>query len=834
MERERNLSVPSFPVLDVLQDIRQHLSENSTLILKSPPGSGKSTVLPLYLYRQPWLSDGKIILLEPRRLAARSVAARLAEQLNEAPGLTVGYRIRFESRESTQTKILVVTEGILVRMLQNDPSLQDVGLVIFDEFHERSLQADLSLVLTLESIKIFRPDLKLLIMSATLEDENLSRFLKSPVVRCEGKMFPIDYRYRAYDQQKPLSVQVASLTMKAFNETSGDLLVFLPGTAEINRTYDLLLTQSLAARVLKLYGDLPFQEQQGVLLPDSSGRRKIILTTSIAETSLTIEGITTVVDSGFSRVPKFDPGSGLTRLVTIAVTADSATQRAGRAGRLGPGICYRLWAANLNTNLIPTRKPEILEADLSSVVLEILSWGIPDPMKLDWPDPPPTGHIDQAKDLLTLLGAVEGNQITNTGKRIADLPIHPRLGKMLLAASERLKALACDLAAILEEKDPMPKNQGADLSLRLSALIKFRAGERFGFDHAVLVRINKLSALWRSMVGLPERSAPTNYIDEEIGYLIALAYPDRIARQLGRHSERYRLGNGRTLLLDKHDPLINSEWIVVPSADAGNTQGKIFLACSFDPKEFPEMVRNHQTLLWDDSFQQIKQVEQRLIGSLVVAERVVTISKSEDAQALILNKIRENGLSWSGAFNAAESLLSRMGSLRKWQIEEPWPSVNESDLLDTMEEWLQPFLLNVYSKSALERLDWHQIFKSTIPFGLQSRIDILVPEKLEVPSGSFIAIKYFQNGEPPELHVRLQEVFGWTETPRINNGSIPLKMHLLSPGFKPVQVTGDLKSFWSNAYHEVRKELRVRYPKHSWPEDPWTAIAVRGVPRRRS
>jgi len=831
--KEQKFSRSSFPVLDALPEIQNCLLHNSSLVLKSPPGSGKSTILPLFLFREPWLADKKIVILEPRRLAARSVAARLADQLEEELGQTVGYRIRFESRQSSQTKILVVTEGILVRMLQQDPSLQEVGLVIFDEFHERSLQADLSLVLTLESIRIFRPDLKILVMSATLDDENLSRFLKAPMVRCEGKVFPIEFRYRPLEQQKLLSVQVASLTLKALQETNGDLLVFLPGTAEINKCYDLLLAESLDTEVLKLYGDLPFQEQQRVLLPDRSGKRKIILSTSIAETSLTIEGISTVVDGGFSRVPKLDPGSGLTRLVTIPVTADSATQRAGRAGRIGPGVCYRLWAVHQNANLITTRKPEILEADLSSVLLEILSWGIGDPFKLEWPDAPPSGHVEQAFDLLSMLGAVENRQITAMGRRMSELPLHPRLSKMLLAAPVHLRAMACDLAALLEEKDPLPKNSGTDLSLRLALLRKFRVGDKVGSDHHLLTRITKLSALWQKMLGWSDRTDTSEIQDHTIGQLMALAYPDRIARQMGRHNERYRLGNGRTLMLDKNDPLINSGWIVVPSADAGQSQGRIFLACSFDPDKFPEMVHHHQVLVWDDSGQQIKQAEQKLIGSLIVSERTVGVSKAEEAQSLIIQKIRENGLSWAGALNTAEQLLSRIGSLKNWRTNEAWPSVLESDLLSTLEHWLLPFLLNVYSRAALERLDWNEIFRSMLPFELQGRLDTLAPEKLEVPSGSRIAIRYMTNGDTPELHVRLQEVFGWTETPRINQGTIPIKIYLLSPGFKPVQVTGDLKSFWSNAYHEVRKELRARYPKHSWPEDPWSAVAVRGVPKRK-
>ena len=772
-------------------------------------------------------------MLEPRRLAARSVAVRLAEQLNEVPGQTVGYRIRFESKESAETKILVVTEGILIRMLQQDPALQDVGLVIFDEFHERSLQADLSLVLTLESTKIFRPDLKILIMSATLEDEQLSRFLNAPVVRCEGKLFPIEYRYRPFDTQKPISLQVASLTLKALHETVGDLLVFLPGTAEINKCYDLIRSEPIEAVVLKLYGDLPFQEQQRVLLPDRSGKRKIILSTSIAETSLTIEGITAVVDSGFSRVPRFDPGSGLTRLVTIPVTADAATQRAGRAGRLGPGVGYRLWSPHQNVNLAPNRKLEILEADLSSVLLEILSWGIDDPLKLDWPDPPPHGHIDQAYELLSMLGAVENMRITEMGRRMSEWALHPRLSKMLLASPMQLQPLACDLAAILEEKDALSKTSGADLLLRVHALRNFREGDKIGSDSNALTRILKLSNVWRSSLGCMDQPYFSKNFDNDIGQVIALAYPDRIGRQMGRHNERYRLGNGRTLLLDKNDPLINSEWIVVPSADAGQVHGRIFLACSFNPEKFPEMMHQHHALLWDDSVQQVKQVEQKLIGSLIVAERTVTISKTDDAQALIMSKIRENGLNWSGALKDSEQLLARVGSLKKWRANENWPSIIETDLLKTLEDWLSPFLLNIYSKSALERLDWNVIFRSMLPFELQNLLDGLAPEKLEVPSGSRIALKYLPNGDTPELHVRLQEVFGWLDTPKINQGTVPIKIHLLSPGFKPVQVTADLKSFWSNAYHEVRKELRARYPKHSWPEDPWSALAVRGVPRRK-
>ena len=493
------------PVEEALPELLRQLGEQNTVLLNAPPGAGKSTLVPLALLDEPWLNNKHIILLEPRRIAARSVAARMAEILNEQPGETVGYRIRFESAESEKTKILVVTEGILVRMLHDDPSIAETGLVIFDEFHERSLQADLSLLLTLESRKIFRKDLKVLLMSATLQSEKLSAFLNAPIVNSSGRQHNITFRYLGSDAAIPLIRQVTLAVLTAINETKGDILVFLPGTGEILRTAQALEEQSLPALICPLYGELPFQKQKQAILPDSQGRRRVILATSVAETSLTIEGVTAVIDSGLARIPRFDPQSGLTRLVTVPVTSDAAVQRAGRAGRLGPGTCYRLWEEKQTNHLVPERKPEILEADLSALVLDLLNWGLTDLFNLNWIDTPPHGHIRQAIDLLKLLDAVDDHgTLTAKGRKMADLPLHPRLAHMLLSAGHdrQLQSLACDVAALLEERDPLGRNAGANLWLRLRELKRHRDKERTSADRGIIERIEKLGKSWRRLLGV--------------------------------------------------------------------------------------------------------------------------------------------------------------------------------------------------------------------------------------------------------------------------------------------------------------------------------------------
>jgi ATP-dependent helicase HrpB len=824
----------SYPVLEILDELRQTLHTAPITILQAPPGAGKSTVLPLKLMDEPWITGKKIIMLEPRRLAARSVAERMADVLNEEAGGQIGYRVRFDTRVSARTKVEVVTEGILTRMLQSDPTLEEAALIVFDEFHERSLHADLALALCLQVQQLLRPDLKILIMSATLDGATLSSLLgNAPVVTSQGRQFPVTLKYAAQDSDEHISARVTSAIRRAMAEEEGDVLVFLPGVGEIKRVFDNLQNESINAVVHPLYGDLTFRKQQEAILPRKDGVRKIVLATSIAETSLTIEGVKVVIDSGLSRVPRFDPRSGLTRLETTKVTRDSADQRAGRAGRLGPGVCYRLWTQGANLFLVDQRKPEIQEADLAPMLLELAQWGVHNVNDLTWVTPPPAGAVSQARDLLVQLEALDEG-ITARGKKMLQLPTHPRLAHLLLIAQEENKpaflALATDVAALLEERDPLDRNAGADLTLRVEVIRKWRTGERVAAERNVLERIEKLAANWRRILKVQvDNSAP---VDTEIGRLLWGAYPERIAQQQGKHVARFKLGNGRMVSLGSHDPLIREQWICVAHLDAGSGEGKVFLAAPLHPDDLREHALEKTNVRWDDGRGMMVATRERRIGPLIFESRPVAVSDDEKRLAVIFAHIRDKGLRILGDPVAREELQARILSLHKWRPDESWPPVSDEYLLATMEAWLTPFLNDVTKETELNRLDIHAIVCSILPWDKQQVLDKLAPVRIAVPSGSMIKVNYNKEGSPPVVEVRLQEMFGLSQTPEVNEGRTKVLLHLLSPGYKPVQVTQDLKSFWETTYHEVRKELRMRYPRHHWPEDPWTAEAVRGARRR--
>lgn len=826
----------SLPVEDILPDLFERLESHETVILTAPPGAGKSTIVPLRLLDQPWMKGRKIIMLEPRRIAARSVAVRMAQLIEEEIGQSVGYRIRFESKETDSTRLLVVTEGILIRMLQEDPALTGIGLVIFDEFHERSLQADVSLLLARESKKIFSSDVKLLIMSATIQSDRLSGFFDAPVVQSSGRLFEITNRYLGGDFNDPLPGRIVAAVHQAERETGGDILVFLPGTGEIMKVFSMLEEQSFPLLICPLYGELPFQSQQKAVQPDPQGRRKVILSTSVAETSLTIEGVTTVIDSGLSRVPRFDLQTGMNRLVTITVTRDSADQRAGRAGRLGPGVCYRLWDEKKTFHLNPSRKPELLEADLAPVILDLLNWGVDDLFNISWMDAPPQGHILQALDLLKSLEAVDHkNQLTEKGRKMAKMPLHPRLAHLLLEAGQipGCITLGCDIAATLEERDPIGRNSGADLCLRLKELKAFRSREKTTGDRSVLERIDRLSFIWRSAVG--QKSAGVQWPEHyEIfsGKLLAAAYPDRIARQLERFGNRYRLSTGKVVCLGKADPLIHASWLVVANGDSGAGEGKIFLAASIEENQLPGLPTEKNILRWDDKSEQVVQEREIWKSSLLISRSELKDYSGIDCSSIITEKIREKGLEWAGVSEDFLQLMARLNSLSVWNPASEWLTSSEQTLLDSLDDWLLPFLNSVRSRQSLQRLDWVMMIRTWIGYQKIQKLEMLAPDRISVPSGSQIKINYFPDGRNPELHVRLQEIFGWTTNPTVNQGKVPIVLHLLSPAFRPVQITTDLTSFWQKGYFEVRKELRSRYPKHSWPEDPLTAIAVRGVKRK--
>jgi ATP-dependent helicase HrpB len=825
-----------YPVLEILADLKTKLLHNKVVILQAPPGAGKSTILPLHLLDEPWLGKKKIIMLEPRRLAARAVATRMASLRDEAVGATVGFRIRFENNVSAETQLEVVTEGILTRKIQNDNTLDGIGLVIFDEFHERSLQADLALALCVQVQQVLREDLRILIMSATLDGEGLSLLLgNAPVITSQGKLFPIEFRYYNFDPEAPIAVRMARAIRKALQENSGDVLAFFPGAGEIKRAQDLLETEGVGADLYPLYGDLSMRKQQEAILPDPHGRRKVVLATSLAETSLTIEGITVVIDCGYSRIPKFDPRSGLTRLDTVRITKDSATQRAGRSGRLGPGVCYRLWSEGLNASLVAARSPEILESDLAPMMLELAQWGVKKMDEIIWITQPPAGAVAQATELLEQLEAIKDKTITARGKRMLQLPTHPRIAHMLLSAEgndRKLLALATDVAALLEERDPLGKTAGVDLTLRLEALRKWRAGERVSAERNILERLERLAESWRKIFKIQsDNSIP---VDTEVGKLVVAAYPERIAQQTQKGSERYKLANGRIVKLPDHDALMRDTWLSVAHLDAGSGEGKIFLAAPLNHEDLYDLAYEEEVIRWDATRGMVTGALEKRMGNLVLETKPLATIPSDKRIKILCEVVRKEGLKILGWSDAEDQWQARVMSLKTWRPEEPWPDVSEENLLNTIEEWLSAYLTQAHKLTDLARLDLKAILTGILPYEIYLRIETLAPSALEVPSGSMIPLKYFSHGQSPVMEVRLQEVFGLLETPAVNQGKERVIMHLLSPGYKPVQVTQDLKSFWQTAYHEVRSELRIRYRKHSWPEDPWTAKAVRGVVKKRN
>jgi ATP-dependent helicase HrpB len=669
--------ITQYPVLEVLPQLKKALENNPLVVLQAPPGAGKSTVLPLHLIEEDWLYGNKMIMLEPRRLAARSVAMRMAEELDQQVGETIGYRVRFETKVGSSTKVEVVTEGILTRMIQSDNSLDGIGLVIFDEFHERSLQSDLALALCYQVQQVLRPDLKILIMSATLDTEKISTlFNKAPVIASGGKQFPVEIKYLNAVSDHPISNIVAKAIKQATREQDGDILVFLPGVGEIMRVMDLLREENIPANIVPLFGDLNFKKQQEAILPDPNGFRKIVLATSIAETSLTIEGITTVIDCGYSRVPRFDPRSGLTRLETVRVTQDAADQRAGRAGRLAPGVCYRLWSEAILRQLQPSRKPEILEADLASLMLELANWGIKKVSDLFWITEPPEGSVKQAEELLLNLEAIAEDKITERGKAMLKLPTHPRIAHMLLSSgTQTQKKLACDIAAILEERDPLDKSAGADLSLRVEVLRKWRTGEKASADKNVLDRIEKLSAAWRKIFKLDvDNSIPS---DKEIGLLIFEAYPERLAQQLDEQSERFKLANGRVAKLPSHDPLIFQKWLAIAHLDSGTGEGKIFLAAPMDVDDIKHHASESVVVKWDKEKEMITAFTEVRIGKVVLSVKPNNQYSDEQRVKTLCNAIREEGLKLLNWTEEENQWQARLMSLRRWRADENWPDVSD-------------------------------------------------------------------------------------------------------------------------------------------------------------
>ena len=818
------------PVADIIDEVKNHLTNHNTLIVNAPPGAGKSTLLPLTLLSENWLAGKKIIMLEPRRLAAKTIATRMAELWGDKVGETIGYRIRFENRVSAQTKIEVVTEGILTRMLHTDNALENVGLVIFDEFHERSLFADVAMALCREAQQILRPDLRMMVMSATLNMPQLTALLNCPVAVSEGKQYPVEVKYVGEGDAFLLPETTSQVIVKAVKENEGDVLVFLPGEGEIKKCAELLKGKLLDFAIHPLYGQLPQREQFAAIMPNKNGKRKVVLATSIAETSLTIEGVKIVIDSGFARVSKFDPKSGLSRLETVQITKDSADQRAGRAGRLSAGVCYRMWTKANQERMIEHRIPEIMEADLAALVLDMAKWGISNLNQLTWLSPPPKASVMQAVDVLTNLNALDSNKrITEHGKEIHQLPCHPRIAQMLLKAKQdNAIALATDIAAILEERDPLPKDIGIDINLRIEALRRSRqnnsAGNRFG-------RIEKVAESYRKMLNQEAENGPVD--DHETGLLLAYTYPERIAFARPGNNAQFQLANGKIAAIGHRDNLANEPWLAVAHIDTRDGLGKIFMASPLNPKDLLPLVKEREVITWDTRKGGLIATKDLRIGSIVLQSKPLAAPSEEHLVAAICTAIKNEGEALLNFDEAFTQLQNRILSVCKWNQYKDWPDVSTDELLLNNMDWLGFYLPKVKRPDDLKKINLSEALLQYLSWDQQQTLNTLAPAKINVPSGSNIGIEYLANGETPILSVRLQEVFGMADTPTINNGKIPLVLHLLSPGFKPVQVTSDLRSFWNNTYFEVKKELKRRYPKHAWPDDPWTEKAVaKGGPRR--
>lgn len=816
------------PIVEILDEIKSQLQQENTLIVHAPPGAGKSTLIPIALFEEAWLKGQKIIMLEPRRLAARSIAMRLAELLGEKVGETVGYRIRFETRIGENTKIEVVTEGILTRMLHGDNTLEGVGLVIFDEFHERSIHADVALALCRESQQVLRPDLKIMVMSATLNMPQLIQSLKAPVVESKGRQYPVDIEYVGDQDLFMIPEMTANTIVKASKVHEGDILVFMPGQGEIMKCADILKPKLKGFSIHPLFGQLPYNKQKAAILPDREGRRKVVLATNIAETSLTIEGVKVVVDTGFGRTMKWDPKSGLSRLETVQVSKDSADQRAGRAGRLSPGVCYRMWSKTTDGRLQEHRTPEILESDLASLALDLASWGISDPLSLTWLSPPPRGAWQAAVQTLHEVEALENGRITEHGKEVHRLPCHPRLAHMMLMAEEDgLVSLAADVASLLEERDPLGREAGIDINSRIEVLRTHRREGRKGgrFD-----RIEKVAGSYRQLFN--EEVDNDSFDPYETGLLLTHAFPERIAFARPGNNAQFKLANGRIAMAGHKDDLAHESWLAIANLDARDGMGKIFMASPLNPKDLAPRVKEVEVVEWDTEDGGLNASKDLRIGSIVLKSVPLPDPDPSHLKDAVVRAIKKEGrtlLDWN---EEVEQLQNRVVCLRKWQPSHNWPDLSTDTLLMTNEEWLAPYLNDVKKPQDLKKINLYEVLLHAMEYDKQQELHRLAPAKMEVPSGSSIKIMYRDNGEAPVLAARVQELFGMAETPTVNEGNTPMLIHLLSPGYKPVQVTSDLKNFWNETYFEVRKDLKGRYPKHHWPDDPWTAEAVRGVKRR--
>ena len=836
------------PIDEIIPSLRAALATRTVAVLEAPPGAGKTTRVPLALVNEPWLAGAKLLMLEPRRLAARAAASYMASLLGEEVGHTVGYRVRGETRISKRTRIEVVTEGVLARLLSSDAALEGIGLVIFDEFHERSLHADLGLALVLETQRHLREELRVLVMSATLDGVAVSALLAdeggpAPVLRSEGRMFPIETHYRAPRRDERVEATTARVIREALDATEGDVLVFLPGAGEQRRVAERLTGEAMTGvRVYTLHGSMPLGEQDAALAPARPGTRKVVLSTSVAETSLTVAGVRVVVDCGWSRVPRYDASAGLTRLHTVRVSRASADQRRGRAGRTAPGVSYRLWDQHEDHTLLPSTRPEIVDADLSSIALELADAGISDPTTLRWLDVPRAGPFAQARALLAQLGALdEAGRITSHGRGMAALPLQPRLAHLALTAAERdALALGAAIAALLEERD-IVRYDGlppqSDMRLRTELL------RRDGVQGAVGVAVDRdgvrrvrqtADELARRTAGGRQGAAAsrTSWDDADTGSLLALAYPDRVAQRRSGADPRYLLRNGSGAVLAKHDALHDAPYLAIADLEGTSPEARIMRAAPITleelRKDFGDQFVRVQLVEWDERTKAVRARKRTMLGAIVIDDVVWTDADRGIVLHTVLDAIRaqlqRGGIEALPFSQAASRLRERMAFVHAH--DESWPDVSVLALSASLEEWAGPYLSGVRTWAQLASVDWHEAMQSLMPWSQRSALERLAPTHLEVPSGSRIALDY-SDATAPVLAVKLQEVFGWSSTPMLMDGRVPLTLQLLSPAQRPVQVTRDLAGFWRSSYFEVRKELRGRYPRHPWPEDPLTAEATR-------
>lgn len=880
-----------FPITPLLPRVRASLATHPRLVLDAPPGAGKTTQVPPALLDEAWLAGRKIVLLEPRRIAARAAAAFMAAQRGEAVGQTVGYRIRFESRISAQTRIEIVTEGILTRMLQDDPELPEVGAILFDEFHERHLAGDLGAVLALDAQASLRPDLRIVVMSATLDGARIGAWLDAPVLRSEGRAFPVRIEYPPARRGEPETAHLRRTVQQALAETDGDVLVFLPGRREIAQTQRVLESSLASAgaglagdetslrrgwphgraqarsydkpstpdlprlpkyiEALPLHGELSLAAQQAALAPADPGTRRVILATNVAESSVTVPGVRAVVDSGLAREPRFDPNSGFTRLQTVNLSQASADQRAGRAGRVAPGVAYRLWPES--RRLEPARMPEIAQADLSGLALELAAWGVGSDATptLRWLDAPPAGALSAARELLRQLGALDGeSRITPLGRDMLKLGASPRMAAAALHAGDSLLPLVADLLALVESRSPLRGAFDDDLRARVHALHRFRDGGARAArdaDRGALSAIEQTARGWRQRLGVRHGASGTPDA-LSVGNLLLHAFPDRVARQDAQDPRRYQLANGRGARLHEASSLFGEPWLVVIEARFDTRDSLVLAAAPFDPvlleHAYAHRIQTARAVRMN-AHDVVEAFEERRFGAIVLERRAVP-PKPDDALPALLALIRARGLAMLPWSDAATRLRARVAWLRAVLPEANLPEISDAHLLDSLETWLAPALAGKRKLDGLSSEDLSNAFVGLLDWHQRKLLDEQAPEAIKVPSGRTLKLDYATahanditpaaagpQSASPVLAVKLQELFGLAETPRIAGGRVPVTLHLLSPAGRPIQVTQDLRSFWDHTYADVKKELKGRYPKHPWPDDPWNATPThRAKPRR--